>query len=194
MPLQPCLRPTNPGWLDVALADLDATLCDHFHCERKAASSALALVRYYPHDAVMVAALARLAHEETRHMLQVSTRIERRGLVLARDRGDTYAAALRREVRTGEPARQLDMLLVSGLIEARSAERLALLAHALAASDPSLSGFYRTLAAAELRHRGLFLRLAQPLAPPAAFDRRLSALSALEGDIVARLPLEARIH
>jgi len=188
------LRPTDPAWLDVALADLNATLCDHFHCERKAASSALALVRYYPHDAPMVAALARLAHEETRHMLQVAARIERRGLVLLRDRGDTYAAALRREVRHGEPARQIDMLIVSGLIEARSAERLDLLAGALAAHDAELAALYRTLAAAELRHRDLFLRLGRPLATTAAYERRVAALAALEGDVVARLPLESRIH
>jgi len=188
------LRPTDPAWLDVALADLDATLCDHFHCERKAASSALALVRYYPHDARMVAALARLAHEETRHMLQVAARIERRGLVLLRDRGDTYAAALRREVRHGEPARQLDMLVVSGLIEARSAERLGLLGRALARADTELGALYLSLAAAEERHRELFLRLARPLLPPAAYERRLAALAAIEGDVVARLPLESRIH
>ena len=188
------LRPTDPAWLDVALRDLDATLCDHFHCERKAASSALALVRYYPHDAAMVAALARLAHEETRHMLQVAARIERRGLVLVRDRGDTYAAALRREVRHGEPARQLDMLIVSGLIEARSAERLALLGRALAPGEGELGSLYRTLAAAEERHRDLFLRLARPLARPAIFERRVVALAAIESDVVARLPLESRIH
>ena len=188
------LRPTRREWLDVALADLDATLCDHFHCERKAASSALALVRYYPQDTEMVAELAKLAHEETRHMLQVSARIERRGLVLARDRGDSYAAALRREVRPGEPARQLDMLLICGLIEARSAERLALLGAELGKTDASLGELYRKLAEAEDRHRDLFLRLAQRLAPPAAFEKRVRALVAIEGELVSTLPLEARIH
>jgi tRNA-(ms[2]io[6]A)-hydroxylase len=188
------LRPTPRDWLDVALGDLDATLCDHFHCERKAASSALALVRYYPQDTEMVAELAKLAHEETRHMLQVSARIERRGLVLARDRGDTYAAALRREVRPGEPARQLDMLIICGLIEARSAERLALLGDALAKNDASLGDLYHKLAEAEERHRELFLRLAQRLAPAPAFEKRVRALVAVESDLVATLPLEARIH
>ena len=188
------LRPTRREWLDVALADLDATLCDHFHCERKAASSALALVRYYPQDTEMVAELAKLAHEETRHMLQVSARIERRGLVLARDRGDSYAAALRREVRPGEPARQLDMLLICGLIEARSAERLALLGAELGKNDASLGELYRKLAEAEDRHRDLFLRLAQRLSQPAAFEKRVRALVAIEGELMATLPLEARIH
>jgi tRNA-(ms[2]io[6]A)-hydroxylase len=188
------LVPTRRDWLDVATRDLDATLCDHFHCERKAASSALALVRYYPHDTEMVAELAKLAHEETRHMLQVSARIERRGVVLARDRGDTYAAALRREVRPGEPARQLDMLIICGLIEARSAERLALLGDALARDDASLGELYRKLAEAEERHRELFLRLGRRLAPAASFEKRVRTLCAIEGDLVRTLPLEARIH
>jgi tRNA-(ms[2]io[6]A)-hydroxylase len=188
------LVPTRRDWLDVATRDLDATLCDHFHCERKAASSALALVRYYPQDTEMVAELAQLAHEETRHMLQVSARIERRGLVLARDRGDTYAAALRREVRPGEPARQLDMLIICGLIEARSAERLALLGSALARDDASLGELYGKLAQAEERHRDLFLRLARRLLQASPFERRLRALCAVESDLVQTLPLEARIH
>jgi tRNA-(ms[2]io[6]A)-hydroxylase len=188
------LRPTNPAWIDVAMADLDATLCDHFHCERKAASTALALVRYYPRHTELVSSLARLAHEETRHMLQVSARIEKRRLVLAGDRGDAYAAALRKQVRQGEPQRQLDMLIVSGLIEARSAERLDLLARALAPRDPTLSELYAQLAAAELRHRDLFLRLARQTVTAAVFENRLGALVAVEGELIGRLPLEARIH
>jgi tRNA 2-(methylsulfanyl)-N6-isopentenyladenosine37 hydroxylase len=187
--MQLSLAPTRREWLAIATADLDATLCDHFHCERKAASSALALVRYYPQDTEMVAELAKLAHEETRHMLQVSARIERRGLVLARDRGDSYAAELRRHVRNGEPARQLDMLIVCGLIEARSAERLALLADELGKNDKSLGELYRKLADAEL-----FLRLAARLVPAQSFEQRARALCAIEGELVQTLPLEARIH
>ena len=39
---------TDPRWLEVALADLDAVHADHLHCERKAAQSALSLIRSYP--------------------------------------------------------------------------------------------------------------------------------------------------
>jgi tRNA-(ms[2]io[6]A)-hydroxylase len=186
------LRPTHPDWLDVALADLTATLCDHFHCERKAALAALSLVRSYPYEARLVAELSKLAHEETRHMMQVSAVLERRGISLTRDIGDGYAAALRTQIRRGEPERQLDCLLVSALIEARSAERLALLGRAL--EEPRLAGLYDRLASAELRHRDLFLDLAKPLVAPATFERRVEALLAFEGDVVATLPLESRIH
>jgi tRNA-(ms[2]io[6]A)-hydroxylase len=186
------LRKTDPGWLDVALSDLDATLSDHFHCERKAASSALALVRYYSQDGELVQKLAALAHEETRHMLQVTAQLHDRGVVLGRDLGDRYAAALRAEVRHGEPHRKMDLLLVSGLIEARSAERLALLGTAL--KEPRLQRMYHSLAEAEDRHRDLFLGLARRSVKPAVLEKRLAALVAIEGDVVGTLPLEPRIH
>jgi tRNA-(ms[2]io[6]A)-hydroxylase len=188
------LSPTRSEWLDCALSDFNATLCDHFHCERKAATSALALVRYYSRDANLVAAMAKLAHEETRHMLQVAARLSERGVPLARDRGDTYASGLRKAVRHSEPVRQLDLLLVSALIEARSAERLRLLASALAPRDPALARFYSTLFRAEEGHHELFLELARPLVAPAELARRLAELCAREAEVVAGLPLEPRIH
>jgi tRNA isopentenyl-2-thiomethyl-A-37 hydroxylase MiaE len=36
---------TDPRWLPIALGDLDAVHADHLHCERKAAQSALSLIR-----------------------------------------------------------------------------------------------------------------------------------------------------
>jgi tRNA isopentenyl-2-thiomethyl-A-37 hydroxylase MiaE len=42
------LMATDPRWLAVALGDLDAIHADHLHCERKAAQSALSLIRSYP--------------------------------------------------------------------------------------------------------------------------------------------------
>jgi tRNA isopentenyl-2-thiomethyl-A-37 hydroxylase MiaE len=42
------LTPSDPRWLTIALSDLDAVHRDHLHCERKAARSALSLIRSYP--------------------------------------------------------------------------------------------------------------------------------------------------
>src|SRR5689334_3003736 len=111
------LEPTDPRWVEVALADLDAVHRDHLHCERKAAQSALSLVRSYPERPALVEAVARLAHEETAHVVQVSQLLARRGVAPAYDLGDEYAAALRELVRKGEPDRLLDRLLVFALIE-----------------------------------------------------------------------------
>ena len=98
------LAPTDPAWTEAALADLPALLADHLHCERKAATTALALVRAYPDRDDLVLHLSRLAHEETSHLVEVGRRLRRAGGQATRDGGDPYARALRAEVRRGEPA------------------------------------------------------------------------------------------
>jgi tRNA-(ms[2]io[6]A)-hydroxylase len=185
------LAPTSSRWLEVALADLDSVHADHLHCERKAAQSALSLVRSYPERADLVAAMARLAHDETRHVVQVAGLLRRREQPAAYDFGDDYAAALRVQIRKREPERLLDRLLVFALIEARSAERLELLAHAL--PDPDTARLYASLAEAEHRHRDTFLALARDVAP-ATWRERARELAVAEADILASRAVVARIH
>src|SRR6201992_887640 len=108
---------TGPAWLATALADLDSVHADHLHCERKAAQSALSLIRSYPERADLVTQMARLAHDEPRHVIQVAGLMARRGQPASYDHGDDYAAALRGLIRSGEPARLLDRLLVFAVIE-----------------------------------------------------------------------------
>jgi tRNA-(ms[2]io[6]A)-hydroxylase len=184
------LAPTGPRWLEVALADLDAVHADHLHCERKAAQSALSLIRSYPERSDLVAAMARLAHDETRHVVQVSQLMARRGQPAAYDFGDDYAAALRDHIRKREPERLLDRLLVFAVIEGRSAERLGMLARAL--GDPDTSRLYASLEAAELRHRDTFLGLARGV--DAGWRERATALCSIEAEILCRRPVIARIH
>src|SRR6266542_2311889 len=120
------LSSTDPRWVDVALSDLDRTLGDHAHCEKKASATAMKLVADYPREPDLVRKLARLAQEEAQHFLAVLNELARRGAHLPPDGGDPYAQALLRLVRGGS-ARLVDRLLVGALIEARSCERLALL-------------------------------------------------------------------
>jgi tRNA-(ms[2]io[6]A)-hydroxylase len=182
---------SDPRWLAVALGDLDAVHADHLHCERKAAQSALSLIRSYPDRADLVAAMARLAHDETRHVIQVSQLMARRGQLSSYDHGDDYAAALRQQVRKREPERLLDRLLVFAIIEGRSAERLQLLADALA--DPEVRRLYASLATAEVRHRDTFLALARDVSPH-AWRARATELAAAEASILAARTIAARIH
>src|ERR1041384_5252835 len=149
---------SDPAWLAVALGDLDSVHADHLHCERKAAQSALSLIRSYPERSDLVAALARLGHHEPRHVMQVAGLMARRGQPASYDHGDDYAAALRTEIRVREPDRLLDRLLVFAIIEGRSAERLGLLAGAL--DYPRSRELYAQLTTAEIRHRDTFLSLA----------------------------------
>ena len=182
---------TDPAWLATALDDLDSVHADHLHCERKAAQSALSLIRSYPERGDLVTAMARLAHDETRHVVQVAHLMARRGQPASYDHGDDYAAALRAEIRVREPDRLLDRLLVFAIIEGRSAERLGLLAGAL--DDPRARELYAGLAAAEHRHRDTFLALARDAAP-ATWRARATELAAIEAGVLARRPVVARIH
>ncbi|MDB4959480.1 MAG: tRNA--hydroxylase [Myxococcales bacterium] len=185
------LVPTDPRWLGIALADLDAVHADHLHCERKAAQSALSLIRSYPEHADLVAAMARLAHDETKHVIQVSQLMARREQPAAFDFGDDYAAALRDHIRKPEPLRLLDRLLVFAVIEGRSAERLGLLAGAL--DDPKSRELYASLASAEVRHRDVFLSLARGVAAD-SWRERAAELAAIEATILANRSITPRIH
>jgi tRNA-(ms[2]io[6]A)-hydroxylase len=185
------LVPTDPRWLEVALADLDAVHADHLHCERKAAQSALSLIRSYPERADLVTQMARLAHDETRHVIQVSRLMARRAQPAAYDFGDDYAAALREHIRKKEPERLLDRLLVFAVIEGRSAERLGLLANAL--SEVDSARLYASLADAEVRHRDIFLSLARDAAPD-SWRTRAAELAAIEAEVLAHRTIVARIH
>jgi tRNA-(ms[2]io[6]A)-hydroxylase len=181
---------TDARWLPQALAAFDRVLVDHAHCEKKAAASAMALVSAYPDDAQLVARLARLAAEELRHFRQVHDLLVARGLPLGRDPGDPYAQELLALCRTGARERRTDRLLVSALIEARSCERLSLLAEAL--PDPPLRAFYARLARAEAGHHALFADLALARDPGAR--PRVAELAEAEARIVASLPVLPRIH
>ena len=152
----------------------------------------LSMVRAYPDRPDLVAAVARLAHEETSHVVQVTQVLARRGARPRFDLGDDYVKALRAAVRRREPERLVDHLLVFALIEARSAERLGILGDAL--PDPDLAALYRGLAAAEVRHRDTFLALAIAVGPATDVAARAAELAALEADVVARLPIRPRIH
>lgn len=189
------LLPSDPRWIEVAMADLDAVHRDHLHCERKAAQSALSLVRSYPEHERLLIDVARLAHEETRHVVQVAQLMKKRGIAPGYDHGDEYAAQLGALIRKREPDRLLDRLLVFAVIEGRSAERLRLLADALAtsAAEGAPAGLYRSLADAEIRHCEMFLSLAAE-ASPRGWQMRAVQLAQAEAAIMAKQPLVARIH
>jgi tRNA 2-(methylsulfanyl)-N6-isopentenyladenosine37 hydroxylase len=182
---------THPSWLPTALAGLDAVLVDHAHCEKKAAANALSLLQAYPDVPGLPAEMARLAREEAAHLAKVLGLLERRGLSFGRDGGDPYAQGLQALVRTGARERQLDRFLVAALIEARSCERLGLLASGLAEAE--LRRLYAELARSEDGHQRLFLRLAERTHGPAAHPR-LRVLLEAEAALVRRLPIRAAIH
>ena len=185
---------TEAAWFEVSRRDLGALLSDHLHCERKAAENALSLVRRYSGSATLVARLTRLAHEETSHLVQVAALLAERDLPLRQDLPNHYARGLLALVRGNEPQRRLDALLCAALIEARSHERLSLLAAGFAESgDAHLGGIYAALASAEDRHAELYVELAREGAREDV-DARLAELAAREAEILAKLAPGSRIH
>jgi tRNA 2-(methylsulfanyl)-N6-isopentenyladenosine37 hydroxylase len=186
--------PTDPRWVEVALSDLDATLADHAHCEKKAVATALKLVADHPERPVLVRRLARLAQEELQHFLAMIGEVGRRGRVLPPDGGDPYVQELLRLMRggAGPEVRLMDHLLLVALVEARSCERMLLLAERL--PDERLRELYRRLAQSEAGHETLFVDLAVEVGGQAAARARLDELSLAEASIVAGLPLRPRMH
>ncbi|CAK6691570.1 hypothetical protein BBFGKLBO_01058 [Synechococcus sp. CBW1107] len=184
--------PTGPGWLEQALAHPLELLIDHAHCERKAAGVALQLMFRYPSDEALAAALSPLAREELEHFEQVLALLGRRGEALRPLAAPPYGAALARLVRRQEPERMLDSFLVAGLIEARSHERMALLA--AHSPDPELRELYGELLASEARHFGLYWVLCERRWPRPAVVERLEELASQEAELLAQLHPQPRMH
>ncbi len=184
--------PSSEAWLLQAIAHADLVLIDHAHCERKAAGVALQLMFRYPSDGGLGAVLSPLAREELEHFELVLQLLQRRCVALRPLAAPPYGAGLARLVRRQEPERMLDSFLVAGLIEARSHERMAL----LAAHSPELElrQLYGELLASEARHFGLYWLLAEERFSRPVLVERLRQLSALEAELLATLWSEPRFH
>ncbi len=183
---------TEARWIDLAVRRFNDVLVDHAHCEKKAAAQALSLLQAYPELPSLPVQMARLAREESGHLARVLRLMEERGLSLGADPGDPYVQKLRALVRSPPPLRRLDRLLVCAIVEARSCERLALLAHAL--DDRGLQRFYGELAQSERGHQSLFFRLAAVAAGLPAASERLSTLLDREAEIVVEVGIRPAIH
>jgi len=170
--------PSSASWLEQANARPDLVLIDHAHCERKAAGVALQLMFRYPSDEGLAALLSPLAREELEHFELVLQLLQRRGIPLRPLQAPGYGATLTAAVRKGELERRLDSFLVAGLIEARSHERMALLA--AHSPDQELRDLYGELLASEARHFGLYWCLCEERFGREATVERLEALAAVE--------------
>ena len=144
------LSPSPDSWVEAALQDVDTLLLDHAECEKKAASNAFSLMYRYGAESVLVEAASRFAREELRHFEMVQAFMRGRGVVYRSVTASRYAGGLKRHVRTSEPGRLVDTLLVAALIEARSLERFLCLV--AASDDAALVQFYSKLRASEARH------------------------------------------
>ena len=187
--------PSSHAWLEQAIAEPELVLIDHAHCERKAAGVALQLMFRYQSDEELAGALSPLAREELEHFEQVLQVLQARGQALRPLAAPPYGASLAKQVRREEPQRRLDSFLVAGLIEARSHERMALLAEH--SPDPELRGLYGELVVSEARHFGLYWMLAEKGFGREATVARLQELAAAETQALTGIlesPEQVRMH
>jgi tRNA-(ms[2]io[6]A)-hydroxylase len=187
--------PSSASWLEQAKARPDLVLIDHAHCERKAAGVALQLMFRYPSDEGLGAVLSPLAREELEHFELVLQLLQRRGMALRPLPAPGYGAQLTAAVRKGEPHRRLDSFLVAGLIEARSHERMALLA--AHSQEEELRDLYAELLASEARHFGLYWLLCEERYGREVTVARLQELAQVETQAltgVLESPEQVRMH
>ena len=157
-PVQDFLACATPDtWLESALDNLPILLIDHANCEKKAASTALNLMYRYVDKPELLQRMSKLAREELRHFEQVLAIMQARGIEYLQLSSARYAAGLRAPMRTSEPGKLVDVLIVGAFIEARSCERFARLAPLL---DSELADFYQSLLRSESRHFLDYLKLA----------------------------------
>lgn len=179
-PVQTFLRCATPDqWLETALKEQTTLLIDHANCEKKAAATAMNLMYRYVDRPDLLEKMSHLAREELLHFEQVVKLMRDRNLTYTHLGPARYAAGLREHIRTHEPARLVDMMIIGAFVEARSCERFAALAPHL---DAGLKKFYLSLLRSEARHFTDYLQLAQQYA-----DEDITARVDFFAELEARL-------
>ena len=181
---------TPQAWIDAVVADLPTLLIDHANCEKKAASTALNLIFRYVDKPELSMKLSKLAREELRHFEQVLTLLQKRNIDFEHVSASRYAAELRKGVRTSEPHRLVDMMIVSAIVEARSCERFEAVIPVL---DEELAQFYTSLLKSEARHFQVYLNFAKKYSPE-DIQPRVDFFLARDRELVESDDTEFRFH
>lgn len=185
--------PTPAAWVAAACANPDVLLIDHANCEKKAASTALALMFAYAEDLHLADKMSRLAREELRHYEQVAKLINALNVVPRRLAPGRYAQRLRRLVAREEPQREVDLMICGAFIESRSCERFAAVGAAIGAP---IADLFQGLHTAEARHFKLYLDLAKRAAERAGLDwqTRVADFAVLEAELISSPDPVFRFH
>ena len=165
-------------------------LVDHAHCERKAASTALNLMYRYGSNHELLYKMSRLAREELRHFERVLDILADRKIEMRLLKPGRYARTMLSHVRTHEPARQMDTLIIGAIIEARSCERFASIAPHL---DEKLNQFYLHLLKSEARHFLDYLALAKRIDEKEAIER-VDFFTSIEADLICSVDEDFYFH
>ena len=183
---------TSDEWIKLAISNPLEILIDHAHCERKAAGFAIQLMFRYPSEQDLAEVLSPIAREELEHFEKIMYFLKDLGHGLRTLKPPPYGTELTKSIRKDEPNRMLDSFLIAGLIEARSHERLSLLA--LNSENESFKVLYQSLLESEARHFGIYWKLAKTKFSRNKTFKRLEELSKIESDILSQTYYEPRIH
>ncbi len=185
---------TPPSWAAAQAPHRDELLVEQAHLEKKAAAAAMQFLFRVPAPASALRALSALAREELVHFERTLKLLDKRGVPFGAQAPSPYAERLKQGCARTMPERLVDELLVAAVIEARSHERMALLAEALQGVDAELAAFYADLVDAEARHAPTYVDLAAHVLPPEAVATRHAALLAHEAAVLRELPFAPRLH
>ena len=183
---------SSDAWIKLALSNPIEILIDHAHCERKAAGVAIQLMFRYPTEPNLSEVLSPIAREELEHFEKILYFLKDLGHSLKALKPPPYGSELAKNVRKEEPHRMLDSFLIAGLIEARSHERLSILA--LNSENKSFKLLYKSLLESEARHFGVYWKLAKNKFSKDETGKRLEELAKIESEILSETYLLPRVH
>lgn len=181
---------TSKEWCEAAILDQKTLLIDHAHCEKKAASTAVAMLFRYPHYTDLIYSLSRIAREELRHFEQVLAILKKRDIAFQTLKPSRYAEGMLSGVTTHEPERLIDLLIISAFIEARSCERFSAIIPYL---DEELGRFYASLLSSEERHYRVYLNFAEKYAEFDIQDR-VNFFRQRENELIISPDNQLRFH
>ncbi|MEM6999588.1 MAG: tRNA-(ms[2]io[6]A)-hydroxylase [Pseudomonadota bacterium] len=181
---------TPDAWFAEATRQLPLLLVDHANCEKKAASTALALMYRYVGQTELLHAMSRLAREELRHFEQVLDLMQAENVEYTQINAARYAQSLHELVRKEEPYRLVDQLVLGAVVEARSCERFIGLVDVL---PEGIAGLYRQLVDSEARHFMEYLRLARAV-DDAEVGARTEVFLARDAELVCAIDPQFRFH
>lgn len=182
---------TPDAWVEAALRQQDVMLIDHKNCEFKAASTALSMIAKYGAYSDLVIMMSRLAREELVHHEQVLRLMKKRKIEWRPLSASRYASGLRAVVRSHEPVKLVDTLVVGAIIEARSCERFEALVPHL---DEELGRFYYGLLKSEARHFQGYLKLAYQYGDETDVSKVIEKVREVEAELISSPDSEFRFH
>ena len=183
-------EPIPDDWLPKVRANLDAVLVDHCHLERKAATSALSLMKY-PELAGRARELVAIAQEELAHFQLLLNLLETRGVPFDLPQPSPWIGGLMQNIRKGRREQVIDHLIAASLIEGRSCEKFQILSRELKDDEPEIASLYAGLVESEGNHYADFILMARAI-DKEEVDRRLDDFLELDAKLIVQshgLPL-----